>query len=324
VDALAGTTKQVNAHTAISFLSSEYRDLFSLPGGNSGIARHLLQKLRPDVFASKTILLGEIRADRLDANESVRLRQKAVLLHADTNRNGVTATYFHEGRFQRAAAKALIVASQAHSAQHAVSHLLGEEQRAAFSSITLVPVVIANVALRHAAPLAKLGLGYNQYYWGSKYWADFVVADWTTSKRSDPDRPTVLTFYGANEHAPELMPVERVKLLTTPFADYEASLREDLSRVLAGTGFEFDRDVSDVFIYRWGHGMVYPKPGFPFGSPGGTKEAPLRTPSARHVARAQLGRISFAGQDTERSPSVEAALGSGRRAAKEALELLRK
>jgi spermidine dehydrogenase len=80
---------------------------------------------------------------------------------------------------------------------------------------------------------------------------------------------------------------ERVKLLSTPFSAYEESLREDLSRVLAPAGFEFDRDVSAIYIYRWGHGMVYPKPGFPFGSP--TSKARTGRAHARVAAHRPRG-----------------------------------
>jgi spermidine dehydrogenase len=142
--------------------------------------------------------------------------------------------------------------------------------------------------------------------------------------RFDRDRSTVLTFYGANVFPPEAMYDERVKLLTLPFSEYEQSLREDLNRILsvAPGGFDFDRDVSAVYIYRWGHGMVFPKLGVPFGVPQLRNGQTIRTPAGRHVARAAVGRISFGGQDTESSPAIESAIGSGLRTALEALAWL--
>ena len=41
---------------------------------------------------------------------------------------------------------------------------------------------------------------------------------------------------------------------------------------------------------------------------------------ARRIAATPLGRISFAGQDTEGTPSAECAIASGQRAAREALK----
>jgi hypothetical protein len=140
-----------------------------------------------------------------------------------------------------------------------------------------------------------------------------------TDQRGNRDRQTVLTFYGANTFPPEEMAQERIKLMTTPFSEYELSLREDLGRMFSGTAFDFDRDVSAIYLYRWGHGMTYPKPGFPFGVPGGHDGQSVRTPAPRHTARRQIGRIPFAGQDVESSPAVESALASGWRTALEAL-----
>jgi hypothetical protein len=75
---------------------------------------------------------------------------------------------------------------------------------------------------------------------------------------------------------------------------YEDSLRADMNRVLAGRGFDFDRDVIAVYLYRWGHSMVYPKPGWPFSAPiVGSNGQVRRVPSARFYARQQIGRISF-------------------------------
>jgi hypothetical protein len=128
-----------------------------------------------------------------------------------------------------------------------------------------------------------------------------------------------LTVYGGNERPAHEMRDERHRLMTTSFGDYEDSLRDDLSRVLAGSGFDFGRDVLGIFLYRWGHGMLMPVPGHAFGAPVSGPSGLTRTPAPRHLARARLGRISFAGQDVEGAPSVECALASGRRAATEAL-----
>ncbi|HSB61041.1 MAG TPA: FAD-dependent oxidoreductase, partial [Vicinamibacteria bacterium] len=326
VDALAGTSRQANAYTSISFLGAEYSPIFSFPGGTSAIARHVLKWLVPGAIEGTTtgeIVANPVRADRLDlAQNDVRVRQNALVVRADNAAAGAEVIYHLDGRFFRARAKAVILAGQAHTAHRLVIDLLGDAAHDAWCDVTLVPVVIANVTLRRAAPLVDLGLGFNQYWWGSRYWADFVVADWVGPGRFDRDRPTVLTFYGANVLPPEAMYEERVRLLTTPFADYEQSLREDLNRVLASQGFDFDRDVSAVYVYRWGHGMVYPKPGFPFGPPVNRDGRTVRTPASRHLARAQIGRISFAGQDTESSPAIESAIGSGLRTAEEVLAFL--
>lgn len=326
VDALAGTAQQVNAFSSISFLGAEFNPLFALPGGTNGVARLVAAWLVPGLSHGSTaedIIAGPIDVARLDdPGNAVRIRQRAVAVRADTGGNEASVTYWRNGQFYRARATAAIVATQSHSGRHLVEHLTSQAVKDAWAQFTQVPVVVANVAIRSAAPLIDLGLGYDQYWWGSKYWADFVIADWDSADRVRRDRETVLTVFGGNWEPPENMPAERLKLLTTPFCTYEASLREDLNRVLADGGFDFDRDVTSVFMYRWGHGMIYPKPGFPFGVPQSKQGQVIRTPAPRHIARQAIGRISFAGQDTESSPAIESAIGSGLRTATEVLALL--
>jgi len=321
VSSLAGTTEQVSAHAGISFLASEYYPLFTLPGGTNGIVRAFVRLFAPGAFAGKqaeewlsaTLQLGALD----DSSGRVRIRLDAVALHADAATDSATVTYFHDKRFRRVQARAVVLAGQGYTARRIIDHLLDESTRRAWQSFSHVPVVTANVALRRADPLVRLGLGFDQFWWGGQHFGDFTIADWCSPERSRSDRPTVLTFFGGNDRPPEEMPAERVKLLTTPFSHYEASLREDLERMFVGTGFEFDRDVAAVFLYRWGHAMIYPKPGFAFGQPTLQAGRPIRNLAPRHLARRPLGRITFAGQDVEGTPSIESAMGSGLRVARE-------
>jgi hypothetical protein len=247
------------------------------------------------------------------------MRQNVMVVRVDTATHAASVIYFAHGQFSRASATAVILAGQSYTAQHLVTHLLDEETRQAWGQFKHAPVVTANVTLLRAAPLIDLGLGYQCYWWGSKQWADFVVADWTSAKRHNRKRPTVLMFYGSNTMPTAEIQSERIKLLQTPFADYENSLRADLSRVLADTDFDFDRDVTAIYVYRWGHGIVMPTLGFPFGAPAVPGRQVTRTPAPRHRVRRLLGRIAFAGQDVESSPSMESAIASGWRTSQEVL-----
>ena len=170
-------------------------------------------------------------------------------------------------------------------------------------------------------------LGYDAYYWGGQYFADFVVADWMgltgpNPNRTNPNRQIVLTFYGGNTLPVDQMPQARIDLLTTPFSSYENSLRSDMNRIFAGRNFDFDGDVVSMYLYRWGHSMVYPKPGWPFSAPIVNGGMYTRVPSARFYARQQIGRISFGAQDVESSPANESAIGAGLRTSGEVLPLL--
>lgn len=324
VDALDGTTKQTSAYTSISFLGAEYFPEFAYPGGNSGMLRHIIKWLIPGAIngtSDADLLANPYNLAAMDSvNNNVRIRQGAMVVRGDTASNSASVIYFSNGQFFRATAKAVIFAGQAHTARTACAQLFNASQANAFDQVTLGPVVVANVTLNSAA--AVVDLGYDAYYWGSQYWADFVVADWVGPNRSNPNRQTVLTFYGGNTASVDDQPNERIKLLTTPFSSYEDSLRSDLNRVLAGRNFDFDRDVSAVYLYRWGHSMVYPKPGWPFGAPINKNGQVIRVPSARFYARQQVGRISFGAQDVESSPANESAIGAGVRVSGEVLPLL--
>lgn len=309
IDALGGTAEQVNAHSGLNFLSGELGDkLFTFPGGTSEVARRIVAWLA--ARKARSMSFSEVELD-------------AVALRVDSNASSSgshgSVIYAKDQRFHRATARTVIVATQSHIARNLVEHLFDDDRRRAWSEFNTVPVVIANVALRSAAPLHELGLGYSQAWWGSRYWANFGVADWITDRRYDPNRPTVLTFFGGNRAPPDELPQERMKLLHTPFSDYENSLRDDLSRIMRGSKFDFDRDVTAIFLYRWGHSMFMPIPNSVFGKTSGPNGRLDRGKAPRHVACKPLGRIFFAGQHRGGTPSVESALSSGHRAALEAL-----
>lgn len=325
VDALDGTTSQVSAYTSISFLGAEYFPEFAYPGGNSGILRHIIKWLIPTSITGSTdaeLLANPFNLATMDdPNNNVRVRQGAMVLRGDTTSSNASVVYFLNGQFYRATAKAVIFAGQSHTARTACAQLLSASQADAFDQVTLSPVVTANVTIRSAAPVVDLG--YDAYYWGGQIFADFVIADWVGPNRSNPNRQTVLTFYGGNTLSVADQPNARISLLTTPFSSYEDSLRADLNRVLAGRNFVFDRDVIAVYLYRWGHSMVYPKPGWPFSAPIiGPNGQVTRVPSPRFYARQQIGRISFGAQDVESSPANESAIGAGLRTSGEVLPLL--
>lgn len=311
IDILGGSAQHVNAHSAISFLATEFsNNVVAFPGGNSEVARRLSNWLS--------------RPGDLGVSAQVELNAVALRVDAEATISGPNASviYFKDRMFRRAVAKTVIVAAHSGAARHLVEHLLDGERKAAWAQFNTVPVVVANVAIRTAAPLVDLGLGYSQAWWGSRYWANFSIADWLTGERANPDRPTVLTFFGGNRASPEELPEERRKLLQTPFSDYEKSLKEDLSRILSGSKFDFDRDVTAIFLYRWGHGMIMPTPNQLFGNVPGRNGRLDRSKAPRRVACSPLGPILFAGQHREGTPSMESAVNSGYRAANEALALL--
>jgi spermidine dehydrogenase len=79
----------------------------------------------------------------------------------------------------------------------------------------------------------------------------------------------------------------RAQLLGTSFREYELRIREQLTRMFSGAGFDPRRDIAAIILNRWGHAYLSPQPGFFFGKDG--------KPAPRDVLRgAPFGRIAFA------------------------------
>ncbi|WP_159730277.1 FAD-dependent oxidoreductase [Methylosinus sp. Ce-a6] len=305
--AFGGTAAQVNAHSAISFLSGEFTRgaTFTYAGGASEIARRALRFLAQSETPPR--LVTNATALRIDPQSSAA-------------RAGASVVYFQDGGFRRLFAKRIILAAPAQSARHLVAHFSDAARKEAWSRFHAAPIVTANVALRRAAPLVELGLGYSQSWWGGRHFVNYIVADWIGARRADRERRATLTFYGGCDAPLEALGEARMKLLHTPFSDYEDSIRSDLARLMRGADFDFDRDVDALFLYRWGHSMLRPPPNFLFGSARDARGRLDRAQSPRRIACAPLGPVVFAGQHVEGAPSIESAIGSGRRAAREALD----
>ncbi|TRL35062.1 FAD-dependent oxidoreductase [Methylosinus sporium] len=301
--AFGGTAEQVNAHSAITFLSSELTrgSVFTYPGGTSEIARRISRQLA-------------------QSETPPRFETNATALRIETTARGASVVYFQDGRFHRIFGERIILAAPAQSARHLVAHLSDAARNTAWTQFHAAPLVTANVTLRCAAPLLQLGLGYSQSWWGGRHFVNYIVADWMSDKRAAPQRQTTLTFYGGCDAPLGALAEARMRLMHTPFSDYEDSLRSDLSRLMRGADFDFDRDVRALFLYRWGHSMLRPPPGFLFGATRGASGKLDRAQAPRRIACAPMGPIVFAGQHVEGTPSIESAIGSGRRAAQQALE----
>ena len=82
----------------------------------------------------------------------------------------------------------------------------------------------------------------------------------------------------------------RAEILSTSFRDYERKIRDQMTDMFSGSGFDAKRDIAGIILNRWGHAYVSPQPGFFFGKDG--KSAP------REILRsAPFGRIAFANTD---------------------------
>jgi spermidine dehydrogenase len=332
-DCLAGTSSYCNAYSAISFIAAEYFDLCAFPGGNSYVTRRLLEHLIPNAIAGSTqddILTNPILASELDKpTNQYRFRSGATGLRVDTGPTGAKVRYYKDGQFFEASCKAVVLAGQMMSSHRMAEHLVTTAQLDAMRQYWTVPSIVANVVVNNSQFLVNAGPAYDYYWYSGGVWQDCVMADYVKHMNNPAQlrngaRPNVLTVYDGDFEDPSTHRQEaRVELHTQPFSFYEDALRTDLERVFGPSGFDWEEDVTALYLYRWGHGLNVPYVGWTFGVPQGSPPGRVtRTNGPRTIGRAQIGRISIAGQDSEGAPATEDAIYSGKRCVEEAAALL--
>ena len=105
----------------------------------------------------------------------------------------------------------------------------------------------------------------------------------------------------------------RAEILSTSFRDYERKIRDQMTDMFSGSGFDARRDIAGIILNRWGHAYASPQPGFFFGKDG--------KPAFRDILRnAAFGRIAFANTDLSGDPSYATAIEEGERAARQLLD----
>ena len=332
-DCLAGTSPYCNAHAAISFTAAEYFDLCAFPGGNSYMMRRLLKHLIPNAIQGSSrhaILTSPILSSELDKPANgVRFRSGATGLRVDTGPSGAVVRYYKDGRFYRAQCKGVVLAGQMMSSHRMTEHLVSAQQLEAMRAYWTVPSTVANVVVNNSRFLVDAGPAFDYYWYSGGVWQDCIMADYV-KHTNDPAqllngaRPNVLTVYDGDFEDPATHRAEaRVDLLTQPFSFYEDALRADLERIFGPSGFDWSKDVTAVYLYRWGHALNVPYVGWTFGVPQGSPPGPVvRTDGPRTIGRQRIGRIAFAGQDSEGAPATEDAIYSGRRCVEELASMM--
>ena len=166
--------------------------------------------------------------------------------------------------------------------------------RPAVAAIEMVPWLVANLHLREPprdtgpAPLAWDNVIYNSNALG------YVVATHQTVRRQPG--ATVLTYYWP--HSGDAPAVARKRLLETPWAEWIKAILADLRRPHP----DLAKSIERVELWRWGHGMPQPSPGF------------LTAPARAALAGLQ-GSLVFAHADLSGMSLFEEANYAGVRAA---------
>ena len=302
-------------------------DVFSFPGGNAAILRHIVKALLPDAISGTRtfadVLYAPIDFSALDRPQHTRIRlgATAVAVRHDgepETASGVNVTYWSADNSCAFTARRHRRRRRLDRAPHRAG--FAASYTAAYAQFHHGPILVANVAVRNWKAFAKLGIS-------SAHWFDgfgFFVNVRQPMKINgiavplDPAKPAMLTFYVGFPQSGVPIDVQtsaaRARLFSTSYADFELQIRRQLQQMLGDSGFDAGRDIAGIVINRWGHAYIAPQPGFYFGTAAGP--APLEVIRERH------GRIAFGHSELSGRQSWGRAAQESRRALKQVLEVL--
>src|SRR5271163_4428648 len=275
------------------------------PGGNTGVARHIVKALLPTAIPGPATMAAICQArvnfsalDQPHQPTRIRLRSTVISIQheGDPARSPhVNIVYLKEGRLYRVRARSVVLANGNWTINSVVRDL-PVAYRHAYAPFFRAPCLMANVAVRNWRFLAKMGISQCQWFGGiGNYMAVRRVATFGGGAPVlSPDTPTVLTlkilFADPGRSLPEQVNTGRYQLMTTPFSAYEKQLRDQFAAMFGKQGFDGRREIAGIILNRWGHAYLAPQPGFFFGKNGQPAPAEL-------MRRHPFGRIAFANSD---------------------------
>jgi spermidine dehydrogenase len=300
---------------------------YSFPGGNTGILRHIVKYLIPNSITGgatfEEILSNPIDFSALDRPENwlnIRLNATAIdVSHAGPveRADHVSVSYYQDGRVRRVKAKTVVVSIGGWVARNIVSDMPAPI-REAYGHFHHAPILVVNVALRNWRFLDRLGISAGRWFggFGNFFSIRRPMITGDSTQPFDPDKPIVMTFYVPFNYPgypiQEQGALGRAELLSKSYAEYEAEIIEQMTRMFASAGFDADRDVAGIVLNRWGHAYISPQPGFHFGTDG--DEAP------KEVVKRGFGRIQFGHSELSGYMSHSRALTEGARAAAQVMQ----
>lgn len=306
----------------------EQSEIFSFPGGNSGIARYFVKALVPACIVGGNtfthVINGHVNFAGLDDPQSdVRVRLGSTVI-AVRHEGGpkptvVTVIYVKGGKVHRLRARAVIMAGGSWMTRHAVIDL-PPEYIAAYKQFYRSPMLVVNVALNNWRFLYNLGITACHWFSGFGFTCNIrqpmLVGDYRPPLH--PDKPIVLTFY-VPFYYPGLSTEDqgargRAELLGTSYVEYERMIRRQMIKLFSSGGFNPGTDIAGIILNRWGHAFVDAQPGFYFPKDGG--------PAPRDVVRRRFNRISFAHSELVGTQHWPGAAAEGRRAAHQVFSVL--
>jgi len=301
------------------------------PDGNATLARLLVRKLIPDAIPGTTQEdIGAARTDysKLDrAGNIARIRLNSTVLNArhdgdPGSAKEVIVAYSNAGKLYEVRARACVMACWNMFIPYLIPTLPQPQQEALAYNVK-GPIVYTNVFLRNWKAFEKLKV--HEARCPTMYHDSIELAEprdlGGLRHSGSPDEPIVVRMI-RTPGSPGLPRKEqhrigRAELLATSFETFERNIRDQLSRILAGGGFDPARDIVGIAVNRWPHGYSYT-----YNSLYDPLDWVFTETDARPcvIARRPYGLISIANADAAASPHTDAAFLEAHRAIEEVLE----
>ncbi|MBT7583665.1 MAG: NAD(P)-binding protein, partial [Kordiimonadaceae bacterium] len=300
------------------------------PDGNATITRMIVRHLIPDAIPGENLddlFTAPPYYSRLDRPENAsRIRLNSSVINVKHLGEIETAkkteiTYIREDGPSKVTAKNCILACW-HMVIPYLCRDFSATQRGAMKYGIKAPRVYTNVLLRNGKPFEKLKTysiqAPGEFHTSVSINMPLKVGDYTAP--IDPEEPVIVKMHRAPckpgaERSTQLK-AGRTELFSMAFSTFERNIREQLTRMLAGTDFDAARDIVGITVNRWPHGNAYiyntlTEPMHWCFYP--TDDRPCV------IASQQLGRISIANSDAGANPFTDVAIDEAHRAVGEVL-----
>jgi spermidine dehydrogenase len=314
-------------YTAAGYEDDPDLPTFHFPDGNATIARLLVRDLIPGAVPGRSVddvvtaRANYAALNKAGAKIAIRLSSTVVGVRnigdASTSK-GVEVSYTRGGNVYRVQAANCVLAGWNMMIPFLCPEL-PEAQKAALHQLVKIPLVYTSVALTNWRPFHKLGVaGVSSpgCYWSGTRLNWPVDIGSYKSVRS-PDEPMLL-FMVRTPTSPGLPERDqhragRYELLQTSFETFEHNVRDQLGRMLAGTGFDPAKDITAITVNRWPHGYAYEfNPLFDDFTIPPEKRANV-------IGRQRFGRIAIANSDSGAAAYTDSAIDQAHRAVTELL-----
>jgi spermidine dehydrogenase len=302
---------------------------FHFPDGNASVARLLVSRLVPGALpgdqSMNTIVAAKLDYSKLDTEGStMRIRLNSPVVRVKHEGSPESAIWVdiayrqnENGKLCAVRARNCILACYNRLIPYLAPEI-PERQKEALLYPVKVPMVYTNVLLKRWTPFANLGI--SRFSAPGMFYPHAQLDPGTTvggySGVSTPEEP-ILVHMIANPNKPGLPRKEQNRagqqeLLTASFQKFELDVREQLTRMLAGTDFDAAEDILAITVNRWPYGYAYT-----YDSLGDPDVPPEERPHI--LGRHRFGLVSIANSDAGAAAFTNQAMDEADRAVEELL-----